>query len=228
MTDSSYEQAKEAWLANHLSRRSGERKGRLERGHAHAESLFLKNVWWAIRGAFDDLHPEYEVLDWRGRSYFADYAWLPGGGAVKLIIEIKGFAAHVRDMDRQKYCNELNRETFLQAMGYVLISFAYDDVERRPEVCMQLLRMVLSRFEPNRAPVQRGLMAEKEIIRLAIQRCGSVRPKDVQEQFEVNAKTAAQMLKKLQRSGWLLPVRGAGGVRTIRYELAREALAYFG
>ncbi len=222
-----YEAAREKWLVRHMERRSGERKGRLERGHAHGESLFLRNVWWAMRGDFDDLHPEYEVLDWRGRSYYADYAWLPYGGAVKLIIEVKGFGAHVRDMDRQKYCNELNRETFLQAMGYVVLSFAYDDVEQRPELCMQLLRMVLSRYEPAKAPVSRGVLVEKEIIRLAIQRCGTVRPKDVQAHFEVNVRTATQMLKKLQEKGWLVPVQGASGARTVRYELARNAMDYF-
>jgi hypothetical protein len=222
-----YERAREGWLADHVGRRSGERRGRLERGHAHGESLFLQNIWWVLRGNFDDLHPEYEVPDWRGRSYYADYAWLPCGGAVRLLIEIKGYAAHVRDMDRQKYCNELNRETFLHAMGYVVISFAYDDVEQRPELCMQLLRMVLSRYEPGRAPVSRGILAEKEIIRLAILKCGVIRPKDVQEHFEVNVRTATQMLKKLQDRGWLVPVQGAGGERTVRYELARNALDYF-
>lgn len=222
-----YESARDVWLASHIERRSGERRGRLERGHAHGESLFLKNVWWAMRGAFDDLHPEYEVPDWRGRSYYADYAWLPCDGVVKLLIEVKGFGAHVRDMDRQKYCSELNRETFLHAMGYIVISFAYDDVEQRPELCMQLLRMVLSRYEPAKAPVSRGALAEMEIIRLTIQKCGVVRPKDVQEHFEVNVRTATLMLKKLQDKGWLVPIRGAGGERTIRYELARNAMDYF-
>ena len=64
-------------MERHLSARSGERQGRLKRGHGHAEQLFLHNVWWPLRGDFGDLHPEYEVLDWRGRSYFADFAYLP-------------------------------------------------------------------------------------------------------------------------------------------------------
>lgn len=99
-----YEQSYEAFMERHLVSRTGERWGRLERGDRHAEGLFLQNVWWPLMGDFNDLHPEYEVLDWRGRSYFADFAFLPG--AVKLLFEIKGYASHVRDMDRQKYCNE--------------------------------------------------------------------------------------------------------------------------
>lgn len=147
-----FEEAHLKFINGHLgSRPEGERRARLERGHRHAEILFLNKVWWPLRGHFEGLHPEYEVMDWRGRSYYADFVWLPG--YVKLLIEIKGYSSHVRDMDRQKYCNELNRETFLYAMGYHVISFAYDDVEQRPELCMTLLRMVLGRYQPAEAPV---------------------------------------------------------------------------
>jgi hypothetical protein len=30
--------------------------------------LFCRNVWWPLQGNFIDLHPEFEVLDWRGIS----------------------------------------------------------------------------------------------------------------------------------------------------------------
>ncbi|WP_256710795.1 hypothetical protein [Paenibacillus sp. FSL A5-0031] len=83
-----YEEAHRTFIQYHLDERAGERRGRLERGHGHAESKFLRNVWWPLCGDFRNLHPEYEVMDWRGRSYFADFAWL--SGTVKLIIEIKG------------------------------------------------------------------------------------------------------------------------------------------
>jgi hypothetical protein len=125
-----FEEAHANFIHAHLASRSGERRGRLERGHKHAEKLFCKNVWWPLQRSFDDLHPEYEVLDWRGRSYFADFAWI--SGPVKIIIEIKGYNIHVRDMDRQNYSYELNREMFLYAMGYPVISFSYDDVEQNP------------------------------------------------------------------------------------------------
>ncbi|WP_245647972.1 endonuclease domain-containing protein [Paenibacillus borealis] len=160
-----FEEAHLKFINGHLSSRpDGERRARLERGLRHAEILFLNKVWWPLRGHFEGLHPEYEVMDWRGRSYYADFVWLPG--YVKLLIEIKGYSSHVRDMDRQKYCNELNRETFLYAMGYHVISFAYDDVEQRPELCMTLLRMVLGRYQPADAPVSRVQLMEQEVLRL--------------------------------------------------------------
>lgn len=160
-----------------------------------------------------------------GEILFADFAWLPG--CVKLLFEIKGYAAHVRDMDRQKYCNELNRETFLFAMGYHVVSFAYDDVDQRPELCITMLRMVLSRYEPGQGPTARGLLAEKEMIRLAIQLAQPIRPKDVELHFGIDHKTAVLMLRKLCAKGWLLPALRGRGERVVRYELARDALNYF-
>lgn len=213
-----------AFIGHHLAGRTGERLGRLERGHRHAEVLFLRNVWWPLRDNLENLHPEYEVSDWRGRSYFADFAWLPG--YAKLLIEIKGYTTHVQEMDRHKYCNELNRETFLYAMGYNVISFAYDDVQQRPDLCITLLRMVLSRYQPAQTPVSRMLLMEKELIRLTISLARSIRPKDVELHFDVDHKTAVLLLQKLCGKGWLLPAYGGTQKRIVRYELARNVLDY--
>lgn len=220
----SYEESYAVFIERHLAARNGERRARLERGHAHAEAMFLRQVWWPLRGDFADLHPEYEVSDWRGRPYFADFAWL--SGEVRLLLEIKGYSIHVRDMDRQKYCRELNRETFLHAMGYQVISLAYDDVEQRPDLCINLLRMVLSRYLPAQAPVSRGLIAEKEIIRLAARQASPIRPVDVKQHFELDHKTAVLMLRKVQDKGWVKPVYRGNGQRIVGYELVRGALNF--
>jgi hypothetical protein len=89
-----FDEAHVEFIRYHLKYSTGERRGRLERGHRHGEVLLLRNVWWPLRGSFEDLHPEYEVLDWRGRAYFTDLAWLPG--YVKLLFEIKGYDARTR------------------------------------------------------------------------------------------------------------------------------------
>lgn len=194
-----FEQAHAGFIQSHLGRRSGERRGRLERGHREAERLFCQNVWWKLRGSFDGLHPEYEVTDWRGLSYFCDFVWIHP--AVRLVIEIKGFGPHVRDMDRRKYCNELNRETFLTAMGYLVISFSYDDVAERPELCITLLRMLLSRFYAHESPVSLTELAERETIRLACTRSRPLRPADVAEHLHINRRTAVRTLQSLCSKG---------------------------
>lgn len=220
-----YEQAYEEFIQMHLASRTGERRGRLERGHRHAEALFLHNVWWPLRGDFCNLHPEYEVLDWRGRSNFADFSFILG--TVRLLIEIKGYAAHVKDMDRQKYSNELNRETFLCAMGYQVISFSYEDVEQRPELCKTLLRMVLSRYITAAVPVGKVLLAEREMMRFVIRQGGSIRPRDIADYFQLDPKTVRNILHKLCEKGWLNPIKRGEGVRNVRYELARNVLDYW-
>ncbi|MFC0214483.1 hypothetical protein ACFFK0_18795 [Paenibacillus chartarius] len=219
-----FEAAHAAWLDEHLARRTGERRGRLERGYQHAERLFVKQIWWPLVGSLNNLHPEYEVTDWRGRSYFADFVWLIGW--VKLVFEIKGYAAHVRDMDRYKYCNELNRETFLFSMGLPVISFAYDDIEQRPDTCIALLRMVMARYQPHQAPVSRALLSEKELLRLAIQLARPIRPVDVVHHLQVDSKTAVVMLRKLCDKGWLTPAFRGRGERIVCYELVRHVIAY--
>jgi len=217
-----FEMAHSAFIQDHLQRRIGERRGRLERGHREAEKLFCRNVWWPLRGNFNDLHPEFEVLDWRGLSYFCDFAWFKWH--VKLIIEIKGFGPHVRDMDRQKYCNELNRETFLSAMVFQVISFAYDDVAHRPELCMTLLRMVFSRYHPETSPVNLNGVAEREIIRLTCMLARPLRPIDVETHLSINHRTAVRTLQSLCAKGLFSPVTGAEGKHIVRYELQQGAM----
>ncbi|GBG07427.1 hypothetical protein B1748_12240 [Paenibacillus sp. MY03] len=220
-----FDQAHTQFVKQHLSARSGERRDRLERGHRHAETLFLRQIWWLLRGHFEHLHPEYEVPDWRGRSYFADFAWLPG--FIKLIIEIKGYATHVQDMDRRKFCNELNRETFLRAMGYQVISFSYDDVEQRPDLCLTLLRLLIGQYETGQVPVSRTLLAEKEVLRLAMQSSAPIRLIDVARHFDIDNKSAMRMLRSLSADGWLIPAYSGAKQRIVRYELAPHAVNYF-
>jgi hypothetical protein len=185
-----FEEAHQAWIQSHLSRRSGERRGRLERGHRHGEKLFLKKVWWPMMGSLDNLHPEYEVLDWRSRLYYADFVWMPGH--VKLVIEVKGFGPHVRDMDRKQYCEELNRELFMQGVGYRVANIPHDEVVEHPEICIALLQLVLSRCQASPSPVAMPSLFGKEIILLAYRLGRSLRPKDVENHLGVSHRTAVR------------------------------------
>lgn len=220
-----FEESHNAFIQYHLFKRTGERKGRLERGHREAEKLFCQNVWWPLVGNFDNLYPEYEVLDWRGLSYFCDFVWLTQH--IKLIFEIKGFGPHVRDMDRQKYCNELNRETFLAAIGFQVISFAYDDVAHRPELCITLLRMVLSRYQTSSTPIDVSSLLEREIIRLACTLPRPLRPVDVENHLNVNHRTAVRALQTLASKGAFAAFSGLEGKHVVRYELQQRALQHF-
>ncbi|MCT2196012.1 hypothetical protein M3G15_12770 [Paenibacillus sp. p3-SID1389] len=98
-------------------------------------------------------------------------------------------------------CNsrELNREVFLQALGYRVVSLSYDDVERQPEVCIMLLRMLLSRFESSRQTDKLPRLALKSALLQAVQLGRPIRPKDVERQLGVNHRTAVRYLQHCAR-----------------------------
>lgn len=208
------------WLNDHLQRRSGERRGRLERGHSHGEIKFLQNIWWPLHGNFDHLHPEYEVPDWRGRPFFIDFAWLPGH--TKIAFEVKGFGPHIQNMDRKRYCDELNRETFLQGLGFRVVSIPYDDVESRPELTRSLLRILLNRYMLSEKEAERSLFIERDVLLLAFQLRRPIRPIDVVKKFQVNQRTAVRLLRTLCSKNKLRPIPGKVSSKVYRYELIRS------
>lgn len=216
-----FEKAHELFIQSHLKKRSGERRDRLLRGHQHAEKLFAKKIWWPLRGHFDELHPEYEVLDWRGRPYFTDYCVTPK--FKRIIIEIKGFGAHVTGMDRTKYSGELNRELYLQGAGYRILSFAYDDVEQRPELCIQLLRNILNQYEPSGQGTSMSFIAQREIIRLAGFLARPIRPIDVVQHLAINHRTAVQLLQQLCERRLFQPILNEKPTRVTFYRILPAA-----
>lgn len=212
-----FEQAHRAFVEKHLAGRTGERKGRLQRGHQYAEKLLLKNVWWPLFGTLEHLHPEYEILDWNRKSQFLDFAYLPPFG--RFGIECDGFQSHVKDMDREKFSYALNRDTFLTGMGWKMIHFSFDDIQYRPEVCRMLLNLAVVPYLLKKTPGPESMATpvEKEVLRIAWYLGNSVRPKDISEHCAVNFRTARKWLNGLVDKGLLHPVKS--GTYICRYEL---------
>ena len=215
----SFEAAHEQWLLSHLKRRSGERKNRLQRGHGHGERLFLKRVWWPLFGHFDDLHPEYEVVDWRGLPYFVDLAWIRG--YCKFAFEIKGYGPHVQNTDRTRYRRELNRETFLQTLGFRVVSIPYDDLEESPEITKFLLKSLLAPYLASEGNSQLTLV-EREALKISILAGRPVRPVDIVRELSINHRTAVKVLKRLCDMGKLRPIVSSASGRVTRYEWVRS------
>lgn len=57
-----FEEAHGLFIDQHMKSRTGERRGRLVRGHNFAEKLFLQNVWWPMFESLDDLHQNTKYM----------------------------------------------------------------------------------------------------------------------------------------------------------------------
>lgn len=216
-----FEQSHQAFIERHMAGRSGERRGRLQRGHNYAEKLLLKNVWWPLFGSLEHLHPEYEVYDWNRKSQFLDFAFLPPFG--RFGIECDGFQSHVKEMDREKFSYALNRDTFLTGMGWKMIHFSFDDVQNRPEVCRMLLHLAIGPYGKLKRGADSLALAdpfEKEVLRLAWSLGRAIRPKDVSSYCSVNFRTARKWLNGLVEKEMLRPV--TGGKYICHYELTNS------
>lgn len=210
-----FEAMYEQWLLSHLKRRTGERKSRLQRGHGHGERLFLERVWWPLFGHFDHLHPEYEVPDWRGRPYFIDFAWIRG--QCKFAFEIKGYGPHVQNTDRIRFRRELNRETFLQTLGFRVVSIPYDDLEESPEITKFLIKSLMAPYIASGGANGFPLL-EREVLKFAVLADKPIRPIEIAREFSLNHRTAVKILKRLCDKGKLKPVVRGEGRRIARYE----------
>lgn len=199
-----FRQAYAKWLEEHEKRRMGERRGRLVRGHGHAEQLFLQQVWWPAVGSLDHLHPEYEVLDWNRKSQFLDFAYTPPFG--KFGLECDGFQSHVRDMDREKFSYALNRDTFLTSAGWTMLHFSYDDVSQRPELARSLLQMVLAPYRVRQDHPVWLTADDKEILRLVWSLGRAARTHEVAAHLRCGFRTARKRLQTLAAKGLLTPI----------------------
>ncbi|WP_258881403.1 hypothetical protein [Paenibacillus sp. sptzw28] len=94
-----FEHAYELFIQFHRCHRKGESKDRLTAGLGHAEKIFLSNVWWPAFGNFNELHPEYEVKDFKDGVRYLDFAYFKRDVSLKLCIEIDGFGTHWRDWE---------------------------------------------------------------------------------------------------------------------------------
>lgn len=179
-----FKAAHQQFVEEHASRRSGERKGRLIRGHNFAEELFLEQVWWPLFGSFENLHPEYEVYDWNRKSQFLDFAFLPPFG--KFGLECDGYQSHVKDLDREAFSYALNRDNFLTGIGWTMLHFSFDDIKNKPEICRMMLQMVIGPYLIRSTPDSALDPTEKEILRLAWSLGRYIRPKDVRLHLAVD------------------------------------------
>lgn len=144
--DRDLQQAYDAWLAGHCKQSKGDRRRRLEQRISHAERLFIIKVWWPLFGHLNNLHPEFEIKDFKDGWRFLDFAYLLTG--CKVCIEIDGFGPHWRDINRNQFSDQLMRQNHLILDGWSVLRFSYDDILEKPRACQSIISQLIGRLAP--------------------------------------------------------------------------------
>jgi len=207
------------WVQKHLSKRQGERKDALRRGHGYGNRLFAEKIWWVLMGHFAGLHPEYEVRDWRGRSYFVDFMWIFGG--VFIVIEIMDYGTH--GTDRTKYRLDLNRALYLKSQGYHYIEISLDELKENPSFVLSMLQSILALYlvaatEPRRNMESKYGKVERQLMRLAIRQHRVVRPSKAARELELHKETVIKYCRRLVDKGKFRAVPSGVTGRVFQYE----------
>ncbi|SDG29034.1 hypothetical protein SAMN04488542_13340 [Fontibacillus panacisegetis] len=212
-----FEEEHAGYIEQHLGIRSGERARRLQEGHGHAEKLFLENVWWLAIGNFENLHPEYEVVDYKDGFRYLDFAYLRPG--LQLAIEIDGYGPHMRHISRVQFSDQCRRQNDLVIDGWKVLRYSYDDVKENPRFCQQKLQQFMGRWLGQDERVVEVDWEEKEIIRLFLKSSCPVTPTDLANHFGVTTKTARVWLHQMLTKKWIQPVGGSQRIRAYKLNL---------
>ncbi|RUS47335.1 hypothetical protein [Cohnella sp. AR92] len=215
----------EKWIEEHMKRRKGERLDALRRGHGFGNRLFAEKIWWALVGHFNGLHPEYEVKDWRGRSYFVDFMWIVG--AWRIVFEIMDFGSH--GTDRSKYRSDLNRGLYLQSHDCIVFYISLDELKENPDFILAALRNALAPYllaERGAAMSTKGTESkenrfsriEKELMRSAVRRNRILRPSEAAKELGLHTMTVIKHCRMLVDKGKLRAVERGASRRVTFYE----------
>lgn len=215
----SFEIEHEKWIKWHLSRRQGERKDALRRGHAYGNRLFSQQIWWPLVGHFHDLHPEYEVMDWRGRSYFVDFMWI--AGMFRFVFEIMDYGSHGKD--RTKYRMDLNRGLFLQSQQYDVISISLDEIKENPSFVLAIVRNILAPYLVSYVKhaghhVQQFGKIERQLMRYAVRHNRLLRPSEASMELELHKQTVIKYCRELVSKGTFRAISAGISGKVYHYE----------
>jgi very-short-patch-repair endonuclease len=216
-----FEDAYNAFIEFHSGRRTGQAAERIKDGLNFAEMTFVENVWWPAFHAFDALHPEYQIHDFKDGCRYIDFAYIQPN--FRLAIEIDGMGPHWGEISQDKFCDHCQRQNHLVIDGWNVLRFAYKDVSEHPRLCQQTIQQIIGRLvsDPSRV-IQTLNIMDREIIRLALGLNRPITVSDVVTRLHLADRTAARHMKSLTESGWLEPARGSIRIHSYRIHPTRS------
>lgn len=218
-----FEKVYSSWFNYHLAKRRGERLRRLKEGHGHAEQYFVEKLWWPAFQQLDCLHPEYEVIDYKGGTRFIDFAYIQE--RYKLAIEILGYGSHFKNASRKKAADDQRRARHLTIDGWIVITFTYDELVEYPRTCQQELQQLLGRLGGYLKEETQLTSKEKDILRLAVYLARPVTRQDIVKSLGLGRHTINTALNRLLSNGLIHPHSGSVRIRSFAITIdARQLL----
>lgn len=211
-----FEVAYKQFIDHHAAMHKGEALRRIQEGHGYGEKLFLQNVWWPTFRNFDNLHPEYPIIDMRYGSYFLDFAYIPNPSNLQIALEIDGFGPHVQQIDRRQFTDQLNRQNFLIATDWKVLRFSVDEIKDNPNKCTQYLQLLLGKYYGFEQSLNKTTLLEQETLRLGIRLGRPFTGVDVAKHLQIHRNTSQALLRRLTQKQLLFPSTG-GNVRVHTY-----------
>ncbi|RED56568.1 DNA-binding response regulator [Cohnella lupini] len=219
------EHAYEKWMGRLRSASKGERKRKLSSEDNYAERLFISQVWWPAFGHFTCLHAEHEVKDFKDGRRYLDFTYVTQG--FKICIEIDGFGPHWRDINNDKFSDNLMRQNHLVIDGWFVIRFSYRDILEKPRVCQQIIHQLLGVLGIQQAINQINLtLTEQAIINLASTTPDPITPIFITRTLNLHRTTVFKHIKSLVEKELLLPMR-SNVKRVCSYRLNKALLLDF-
>ncbi len=209
-----FEQAFEHFMQQQVEEEAnGRRRERLEKGLGHAETEFLRTIWYPVVGNFRHLYPEWEVRDFSNGYRYLDLAYMPGDA--KGVIEVQGFGSHARDIEAWRFKDLCMRHSHLALDGWVVIPIAYSSITDTPKQCQQLVLSLIGKFVSTSVPKDLSWL-ESEALRFARRLLRPLTPAELADHLKVTMRHARTLLRNLVDKQMLVVISGQERIRTYK------------
>lgn len=219
-----FDQAYAEFMNNHMNKRKGDRLRRLKEEESPSGKLFLQQVWWPIYKHFENLHPEYQVSDFKDGYRYIDFALKHT--LFKIAIELDGFGPHWRNITSEQFDDHLTRQNHLILDGWHVLRFSYKQLKFKPRHCQQTLQQLLGHLIGHQTQLKPLDCIEREIMRLTLQLCRHVTPADIMKHLGIGNAYARKLLHTLVEKKWLQPASGETRIRSYKLTPGGRKLFY--
>ncbi|MDQ0896777.1 DUF559 domain-containing protein [Paenibacillus sp. V4I7] len=151
-----------------------------------------------------------------------DFAYIRGNHLV--CIEIDGYKAHHKDINRWQFADQLTRQNRLILDGWKVLRFAYDEMKEKPRRCQQLILQMMGSWFGEEYLGPALTLEEKEILRIAGQTGEPLLPKTISKRLHISRNHAVKLLRKLAQMELLQPTSGTIRIRSYKLSGTHRAL----